>query len=257
MLYPAISSYWNSRTQSEAIVDYEKMLASIPIEDYDEYFASAREYNQKLAALEHPLIDYNQVPGYNDVLNIDGKGMIGYLTIDVIGVELPVYHGTSESVLNIAAGHLQGTGFPVGTVGSHTVVSAHRGLPNATLFTNLDHLEIGDTFEFTILNKTVTYQVDQIKVVSPEETQDLLIDPEQDYCTLLTCTPYGINTHRLLVRGVRIDSASHKKLYVTADAHQIDSLIVTPIVALPILLTLMIIVLLKPVKKDELGDDLE
>ena len=257
MLYPAISSYWNSRTQSEAIVDYEKMLANIPIEDYDEYFANAQKYNKELSELKHPLLEYDQVPGYYDVLNIDGKGMIGYLTIDVIGVELPVYHGTSESVLNIAAGHLQGTGFPVGTIGSHSVVSAHRGLPNATLFTKLDHLEIGDTFEFTILNKTVTYQVDQIKVVKPDETQDLMIDPEQDYCTLLTCTPYTINTHRLLVRGVKVDSAAHKKLYVTADAHQIDSLIVTPIVALPILFTLMIIVLLKPVKKDDLGDDLE
>ena len=241
MLYPAISSYWNSRTQSAAIVDYEKMLANIPIEDYDDYFAKAEEYNQKLSALEHPLLDYNQVPGYHDVLNIDGHGMMGYITIDVIGVELPLYHGTSESVLNIAAGHLQGTAFPIGSAGSHTVVSAHRGLPNATLFTNLNHLEIGDTFDFTILNKTVTYQVDQIKVVTPDEVD----------------TPYGINTHRLLVRGVKIDSAAHKKLYVTADAHQIDSLIVTPVVALPILFTLMMIVLLKPVKKDDLGDDLE
>ncbi len=117
MLYPAISSYWNSRTQSEAIVDYEKMLANIPIEDYDAYFAKAEEYNQKLAALEHPLLDYNQVPGYRDVLNINGHGMMGYITIDVIGVELPLYHGTSDAVLNIAAGHLQGTAFPIGSKG--------------------------------------------------------------------------------------------------------------------------------------------
>lgn len=257
MLYPAISSYWNSRTQSAAIVDYEKMLANIPIEDYDEFFAKAEEYNKELAQLKHPLIEYKKLPGYNDVLNVNGLGMMGYITIDTIGVELPLYHGTSESVLNIAAGHLEGTSFPVGTEGSHAVVSAHRGLPNATLFTNLNHLEIGDTFEFTILNKTITYQVDQIKVVTPDEVQDLLIDPENEYCTLLTCTPYGINTHRLLVRGVKIDSAAHKKIYITADAHQIDSLIVTPIVALPILFTLMIIVLMKPVKKDDLGDDLE
>ena len=256
MLYPAISNYWNSRTQSEAIVDYQKMLDSIPLEDYTKLFAEADEYNRKLASLDFPFLDYEKAEGYFDILDISGTGMIGYISIDVIGLELPVYHGTAESVLSAAVGHLQGSSLPVGGEGTHAVVSAHRGLPTATLFTNLDHLEIGDTFKFTILDRTVTYMVDEIKTVEPTDTSDLLIRAGADRCTLLTCTPYGINTHRLLVQGRRIESVEQKNIYITADAHRIDTLIVTPVVALPILLTLMIVVLLKPVKKDDLGDDL-
>lgn len=183
--------------------------------------------------------------------------MIGYLTIDVIGLELPVYHGTDDDILSHAVGHLEGTSIFVGGIGTHSVVSAHRGLPTATLFTNLDHLEIGDTFQFTILDRKITYQVDQIKTVEPNDTSDLHIEADKDICTLLTCTPYGINTHRLLVRGSRIETKDQKTIFVTSDAHQIEPLIVTPIVALPILLTLIIIVLFKPVKKDDLGDEFD
>ncbi len=257
MLYPTVSSYWNSRTQSKAIVDYEKMLAAIPKEDHSKTFEAAEQYNTRLATLGFPLLEYEQVEGYAKSLDISGTGMMGYLVIDTIGVELPVYHGTGEEVLSAAVGHLEGTSLPVGGKGTHTVVSAHRGLPSAILFTNLDHLELGDIFYFKILDRTVTYQVDQIKTVEPGNTADLRIDPAADQCTLLTCTPYGINSHRLLVRGSRIESVEQRTIHITSDAHRIEPLIVTPIVALPILLVLMLVVLFKPVQKDELGDDLE
>lgn len=256
MLYPAISTYWNSKTQSQAIVDYEKMLSNIKPEDYSEIFAEADEYNKELLTLDAPLSEYDKLEGYDDILNVSGTGMMGYIIIDSIGVELPIYHGISDSVLNVGAGHMEGSSFPVGGVGTHAVLSAHRGLPNATLFTHLNRLEVGDIFKVTILDRTVTYQVDMVKVVLPSDTSDLFLDKDADLCTLVTCTPYGINTHRLLVRGHQIASEEEKQLYITSDAHQIDELIVTPIVALPILISLMIFVLVKPVKKDDLGDDL-
>lgn len=257
MLYPAISSYWNTRSQSQAIVDYEKMLESIPKEDYTQFFDQADEYNEKLRKLENPLLDYKTLDNYLEILDLSGTGMMGYISIEKIALELPVYHTTNDNVLAVAAGHLEGTSFPVGGEGTHAVISAHRGLPTAVLFTNIDRMELGDTFKFTILDRTITYQVDQIKVIDPSNATDLMIEEGKEYCTLLTCTPYGINTHRLLVRGVRIESVEQKTLYVISDAHQIDSLIVTPIVALPILFTLMMIVLFKPVKKDDLGDEFE
>lgn len=257
MLYPAISSYWNERSQSKAIIDYESMLQNMEKEDYTPYFEAAEAYNKELAALPYPMVNYGQAEGYFDILDLTGTGIMGYLTIDVIGVELPVYHGTSEAVLSTAVGHLQGTSFPIGGKGTHACVSAHRGLPNAVLFTHLDYLEVGDTFDFTILDRTITYQVDQIKTVEPDDTSELAISEDGEYCTLLTCTPYGINSHRLLVRGRRIESDKQKQLYITSDAHQIDILIVTPIVALPMLFALMIIVLLTPVKKDNLREEFE
>ncbi|MBQ8915097.1 MAG: class C sortase [Clostridia bacterium] len=255
MLYPTISSYWNSKTQSEAIVDYEKMLDNLPKEDYSKVFSETEEYNRRLADLDFPLIEYPDAGDYAKTLDITSTGMMGYLTIDVIGLELPIYHGTGDDVLSHAVGHLEGTSFPVGGESVHTVVSAHRGLPTAVLFTNLDHLELGDTFTVTVLDRTLTYQVDNIVTVDPTDTSNLLIEQGSDYCTLLTCTPYGINTHRLLVRGVRIETVQQKTIYITGDAHRIEPLIVTPIVALPILFTLMMIVLFKPVQKDDLGDD--
>lgn len=257
MLYPAISSYWNSRTQSQAIVDYEKMLMSMTPADYTALFDKAEQYNADLAALNAPLVDYPQLQGYESILDVSGTGMMGYLSIEKIGVELPVYHGTGHDVLSMAVGHLEGSSFPVGGESTHAVVSAHRGLPTAVLFTNLDKLEIGDSFSFTILDKTITYQVDQIKVIDPTDSRDLTIQTGSEYCTLLTCTPYGINTHRLLVRGTRMETVSQKNIYIVSDAYQIDALIVTPVVALPILFVLMMIVLFKPVKKDTMGDDLE
>jgi len=255
MLYPSLSSYWNSRTQSQAIVDYEKMLAAMPQADYTEAFLAAEEYNKQISKLKAPLLDHGTVEGYMDILNVSGTGIMGYLTIEKIGLELPVYHTTSDSVLSVAVGHLQGTSIPVGGMGTHSVLSAHRGLPSATLFTHLDHVEVGDTFSITILDRTMTYQVDQIKIVDPSDASDIRIFEDGDYCTLLTCTPYGINSHRLLVRGSRIETVSQKNVYVISEAYRIDALIVMPAVAIPMLLILMVIVLMKPVKKDDLEDE--
>lgn len=254
MLYPSLSSYWNSKTQSEAIVDYEKMLAEMGYADYTEDFLKADEYNRALAELNAPLYEHAKLDGYY-TLDLAGTGMLGYIKIEKIGVELPLYLTTSESVLAFAAGHLQGTSLPVGGDTTHSVISAHRGLPTATLFTHLDRMEQGDTFEIKVLDRTLTYQVDQIRVIDPSDVSDLAIEEGKDYCTLLTCTPYGINSHRLLVRGHAIDASSEKHVYITSDAHQIEPLIVTPMVAIPMILTLMFIVLMTPVKPEELGED--
>lgn len=257
LLYPAISSFWNSRTQSEAIVDYEAILSAYKPEDYSAIFEQADRYNQELAALDLPLREYNQIEDlYWKTLDISGTGMMGYLTVPKISQELPVYHGTSDAVLAIAVGHFQGTSLPVGGEGTHSVVSAHRGLPSAVLFTYLDRMEIGDLFYFTILDRTVTYEVDQIRIVEPNDTS--LIQPEEgkDYCTLLTCTPYGINTQRLLVRGHQVDTTQTRNIYVANEAYRIEPLVTMPIVALPIIVVLLIYVMFAPVKKETLGEDI-
>lgn len=256
LLYPSISSYWNSKTQSEAIVDYEAMLANYKPEDYTALFDAADQYNRQLASIQDPLRNFLQVEGYNGILNVSGTGMMGYVTIKKINQELPVYHGTSDAVLGIAAGHFEGTSLPVGGKNTHSVISAHRGLPTAVLFTHLDRMEIGDTFYFTILDRVITYEVDQIRIVEPHDTSLIQIEEGGDYCTLLTCTPYGINTQRLLVRGHRVDSSQKKNIYISNEAYRIDTLIVMPIVALPIIAVLMIYVMFAPVKKESLGEDL-
>ena len=244
LLYPAVSQYWNSKTQTRAVDNYQDILNSLKKEDFTAYFQEAEEYNASLAALKSPLMDYPQLTGYNNILNINGNGIMGYISIPKLGVELPLYHGVSAEVLNIACGHLEGTSLPIGGESTHCVLSAHRGLPHAKLFTELDKMELGDTFQLTVLDRTMTYQVDHIKVVRPDEINDIQIIPGQDLCTLLTCTPYGINSHRLLVRGTRIENAP-PVLYVTSNAYRIDSLVATPVVAAPILLVLLIVLMVK------------
>jgi len=256
LLYPAISSYWNSKTQSEVIVDYEAMLQNYKPEDYTAVFEAAEEYNRQLFALPEPLRDHPKLENYHQLLNVTGNGMIGYVTVPKISQELPVYHGTSDAVLSIAVGHFQGTSLPIGGKNTHSVVSAHRGLPTATLFTHLDRMEVGDTFYFTILDRVITYEVDQIRIVEPYDTSLIRIESDQDHCTLLTCTPYGINTQRLLVRGRRIDSAQKKQIYISNEAYRVDTLVVMPIVALPIIAVLLVYVMFAPVKKESLGEDL-
>ena len=257
LLYPAISSYWNSKTQSQAIVNYEAMLAAYKEEDYTAFFEAADRYNADLFALEVPLRDHPELyEQYWQTLDISGTGMMGYLTVPKINQELPVYHGTSEGVLANAVGHFQGTSLPVGGKNTHSVVSAHRGLPTAVLFTHLDRMEIGDTFYFTVLDRTITYEVDQIRIVEPDDLSLIRIEEGRDYCTLLTCTPYGINTQRLLVRGHQIDASQKRNLYVANEAYRVDPLIVMPIVALPIIFVLLIYVMVVPVKKEALGEDL-
>ena len=255
LLYPSISSYWNSKTQSEAIVDYESMLSQYKPEDYTAIFAEADAYNKQLAQLNEPLVEHNRLPDYNSILNVGGTGMMGYITVPKISQELPVYHGTSDGVLSVAVGHLQGTSLPVGGESTHCVVSAHRGLPTAVLFTHLDRMEIGDIFYFTILDRTITYEVDQIRIVEPDDASLIQIKDGKDYCTLLTCTPYGINTQRLLVRGHQIDVSQTRNLYVANEAYRIEPLVVMPIVALPIIFVLLVYVMFAPVKKETLGEE--
>ena len=244
LLYPSVSQYWNTKTQSRAVSNYQDILTSIRPEDYAAYFEAANQYNADLAALKAPLLDYNQLTNYEDTLDVGGTGVMGFISIEKLGVELPIYHSVRSEVLNIACGHLEGSSLPIGGEGTHSVLSAHRGLPHAKLFTDLDKMEHGDTFTITVLNQTITYQIDQIKVVRPNESYDIQIVPGEDYCTLLTCTPYGINSHRLLVRGTRIENAA-PKLYVTSNAYKIDSLVATPVVAAPILLILLIVLMVK------------
>ena len=256
LLYPSISSYWNSKTQSEAIVDYEAMLSRIKAEDYTPYFDAADDYNRRLRALEKPFQEHKTLMDYHEILNVSGTGMMGYVSVPKISQELPVYHGTSDAVLAAAVGHFEGSSLPVGGESTHCVVSAHRGLPTAVLFTYLDRMEIGDTFHFTILDKVITYEVDQIRIVEPDDMSQIQIEDGKDYCTLLTCTPYGINTQRLLVRGHQVDASQKRNIYIANEAYRIDTLIVMPLVALPIITVLLIYVMFAPVKKETLGEDL-
>ena len=256
LLYPSVSSYWNSKRQSKTVVNYEAMLAAIKEEDVSYYFEEAEEYNRKLWELESPLTEYQQLENYREVLDISGTGMMGYVTIPKINQELPVYHGTGDAVLSEAVGHYEGSSLPVGGPSTHCVVSAHRGLPTATLFTHLDRMEIGDTFSFKILNRTFTYEVDQIRIVEPNDISLIGIEEGKDYCTLLTCTPYGINTQRLLVRGHQVDTSLSRNIYIANEAYRVDPLVVMPMVALPIITVLMIYVMFAPVKKESLGEDL-
>ena len=255
LLYPSISDYWNSQTQTKAIHDYESMLAQYKPEDYTAIFEAADAYNAALLEVDSPLSSPNNPEGYWQTLDISGNGMMGYITIPKINQELPVYHGTAEAILSFAVGHFQGTSLPVGGESTHAVVSAHRGLPTAVLFTYLDRMEVGDTFTFKILDRTLTYEVDQIRIVEPNDTSLIGIEKGKDYCTLLTCTPYGINTQRLLVRGHQVDASQVRNLYIPKEAYRIEPLVVMPIVALPIISVLLIYVMFAPVKKETLGED--
>lgn len=204
MLYPFVSDWWNQKHATQMIVDYEEVTSSLSEEDIARQLEEAKIYNEQLAVLQYPLVQYEQVSGYEDILNVDVNGVMGFIEIPKIDVSLPIYHGTSNHTLSTAAGHLQGTSLPVGGIGSHAVIMAHRGLPSAVLFTNLDKLDIGDVFILYVLGQELTYEVDQIVEIDPSDTKYVNIDPDMDYVTLLTCTPYGVNTERLLVRGHRI-----------------------------------------------------
>lgn len=247
MLYPTVSDYINQKNQSRAVASYSEEVENLSDVDYQAYFDAADDYNRRLAETPDAFYRPEEVSGYTDTLDVSGTGIMGYITIPKIGVELPVYHGTSDGVLQVAAGHLEGSSLPVGGAGTHAVISAHRGLPSAKLFTNLDELEVGDTFTITVLDRVLTYEVDQISIVLPTET-DLLQPVEgKDYVTLMTCTPYGINTHRLLVRGKRIENAENQKhIRVTADALRIEPIIVAPALAVPMLLVLLVVMLAVP-----------
>lgn len=247
LLYPTVSDFWNEKRQSQAIIKYDDLTVDLTPEDYTNYFSKADSYNSKLSAISSPFTAHKELEeDYYSCLDINGDGMMGYITIEKIKVQLPIYHGTSDRVLNSAVGHIEGSSLPVGGKSTHCVLSAHRGLPSAKLFTNLDKLVDGDIFTIRILDRTITYQVDQILIVLPEKIDDLYVTEGEDYCTLVTCTPYGINTHRMLVRGTRIDNIEEdKKINVITEAYRIDPLIVTPAVAVPILGLLLIYLIIK------------
>ena len=254
LLYPTVSDYWNSFHQSRAIASYAEQVANIDDAQYEELWDAARDYNQSL--LHRPndfILSDEQQEIYKSLLDFGGNGIMGYIEIPMIDVMLPIYHGTEESVLQIAVGHLDWTSLPVGGAGSHCVLSGHRGLPSARLFTDLDKLKVGDVFMLHVLNEILTYEIDQILIVEPQDTDPLLIEPGKDLCTMITCTPYGINSHRMLVRGHRIENQEEAKdIRITADAVRIEPLMVAPIVAVPILLVLLIILLLPKQKKGKL-----
>ena len=247
MLYPSVSDAVNRKHQSRAVAGYAEEVEQLSDADYQTYFDAADAYNRQLNTTPNAFYKPDLVSGYAQTLDISGTGIMGYITIPKISVELPIYHGTDEGVLQVAAGHLEGSSLPVGGAGTHAVISAHRGLPSAKLFTNLDELEVGDRFTITVLNRVLTYEVDQISIVLPTEIDQLLPTEGMDYVTLMTCTPYGINTHRLLVRGKRVETTeSQKHIRVAADAFRIEPIIVAPILAIPMLLAALVGVLVAP-----------
>lgn len=246
MLYPLVSDLWNETRQSRAIADYTQAVAAMDDQSYRQLLRDAQAYNAEL--LDQPDRFYpteEEISRYEGLLNVAGSGVMGYVEIPSIQVLLPIYHGVDEAVLQTAIGHIEGTSLPVGGESTHCVISGHRGLPSAKLFTDLDQLDLGDTFRLRILDEVLTYEVDQIRIVEPDDLSLLEIEPGEDLCTLVTCTPYGVNSHRLLVRGRRVvEGSASDQIRITADAVQIDTLVVASVVAIPILLILSLLVLL-------------
>ena len=235
--YPTVSDWWNSFHQSRAIASYSEAVDNASSEEIEAIFAAAEDYNRRLLEKENPFaMTEENLAEYNSLLDVSGTGVMGYIQIPVIDVTLPIYHGTSESVLQVAIGHLDWTALPVGGESTHAVLSGHRGLPSARLFTDLDKVQEGDYFTITSLNRTVTYEVDQIRIVEPQEVSDLKTVPGKDYCTLVTCTPYGINTHRLLVRGRRIDNIEEERIIIVPPgAFRIPNYVAIPAIGIPLL----------------------
>lgn len=255
LLYPSVSDYWNSFRQSKAIANYAESVAKLDEEEYNRILNAAYEYNRKLAE-NGGIVSSKIKEEYAELLNISGHGIMGYIEIPEINCSLPIYHGTEDSVLQIAVGHIEWSSLPVGGESTHSVLSGHRGLPSAKLFSNLDKLQNGDTFMIRVLDEVLTYEVDQILIVEPENVESLKVALGKDYCTLVTCTPYGVNTHRLLVRGHRIENIEESdKIRVTADANQIEPLIVAPFAAIPLLAVLFVFLMLPKKRKNRGGKD--
>ncbi|MGN1113780.1 MAG: class C sortase [Oscillospiraceae bacterium] len=241
MLYPTFSDWYNVGRFKSDIANYDKKVSTTKKDDIAEMFKEAEDYNEKIKKLASPLTDYDKVPNYDKILDISGTGIMGYINIPKIKMEIPIYHGTSSDVLNVAAGHLEGTTLPIGGKGNHAVISAHRGLVSSKLFTDIDKLREGDYFSITVLNRVMYYEVDQIKIVLPDNVTDLYPVRGSDFVTLMTCTPYGINTHRLLVRGHRIKNPEGgSTMNVTSDAVQVDPMVVIPYIAIPLLIFLIV-----------------
>ena len=243
-LYPSISNYINTKHQSRVVASYDEALANLTTEDYSSYWKAAKEFNERLVKAQSSsflTLDGELKAKYYDTLDPTGTGVIGTIEIENIGVRLPIYHGTEETVLQMGIGHLEGSSFPTGTTSTHCILSGHRGLPSAKLFTDLDQMIVGDTFLLHILDQTFAYQVDNISIVLPEDTGGLGIVDGEEYVTLVTCTPYGVNTHRLLVRAKRVDYNEETKLIVPADATRYGTLMIAPFIGAPMLLIAFIV----------------
>lgn len=251
LLYPPVSDYWNKLHQSRAIASYVEQVEQMDTSAYEKVWNDAVAYNQTLPGKAgRYTMSEEELAEYESLLNISGTGIMGYIEIPSIDCSLPIYHTTKESVLQIAVGHIEGTSLPTGGIGTHCVLSGHRGLPSAHLFTDLDRMVEGDLFILQILNETLTYEVDQVRIVEPYEMDALEIDPNMDYCTLTTCTPYGINSHRLLVRGHRVENLKEaKSVRITFDAIQVAPELVSILIAMPILIILLGILLVKTRKR--------
>lgn len=255
LLYPTVSDYWNSLHASQAVADYAENVRNLEAENYEQVLQDAKSYNQMLPYKQTTFaLSEEEKEAYDALLDISGTGVMGYIEIPTVNISLPVYHGTEDAVLQIAVGHLEWSSLPVGGESTHCVLSGHRGLPSAKLFTNLDKLVAGDKFIMRVLDEILTYEVDQILIVEPTDVSTLMIEAGKDLCTLVTCTPYGINSHRLLVRGHRIENQEEAQaIRVTSDAIQIEPLIVAPAVALPMLLVLLMILLVSGGKTKSAG----
>ena len=250
LAYPTFSNWWNSYHQSRAVVSYASAVAQINDDEYREIIASAVAYNEELAETgTRWVMSEEEAAAYDKTLAITVSGIMAYVQIPKIDVQLPIYHGTDEAVLQVAIGHLAGTSLPVGGASTHCVISGHRGLPSARLFTDLDRLTTGDRFLVRTLDEVLTYEIDQILIVEPTDLSALEIEKGKDYCTLVTCTPYGINTHRLLVRGHRVKTEDDITIRITSDAMQVDEVLVALFLAVPVLVLLAIIVMARPRRK--------
>lgn len=251
LLYPPLSNYYNSFHQTKAITNYTEAIAQLDDDEYAEIWDAAKLYNEDLKSKSTSFyLTEEEKEVYNSLLNVGGNGVMGYVEIPTIDVNLPIHHGTSEPVLQVAVGHIEGTSLPTGGESTHCVLSGHRGLPSAKLFTDLDQLMVGDVFMLHILDETLTYEVDQILIVLPHEILELQIVEGMDYCTLTTCTPYGINSHRMLIRGHRVENIEDvSNIRVSAEAHRIEPIAVAPVVAAPMLLALLILLFAKGGKK--------
>lgn len=235
--YPTVSDWYNSYHQSVIMMEYAEAIASMDPEVIRQEWENAERYNKEVVQRygNNWSPDENWIASYKEELNLDEKGVMGYIQIPKFDLKIPVYHTTDEKVLQKGIGHMSGTSLPIGGEGTHAVLSGHRGLPTARLFTDLDKLVVGDKFQLNILDRTLTYEVDQIRIVEPDDFSDLTIQEDKDLCTLFTCTPYGINTHRLLVRGHRIETANGS-VNVPSDAMQYEPVLIAPFFASPVLL---------------------
>ena len=255
LLYPIVSDFINTSSASKAIMSYDEEVLKLEKQKYDEMWAEATEYNSSLIGRENEyLLSDEQQAQYNSLLNLTGTGIMGYIEIPNIRCSIPIYHGTEETILQIAIGHLDWSSLPTGGENTHCVLSGHRGLPSAKLFSDLDKIVEGDIFMLRILDEVLTYEVDKISIVEPHETEELKLQQGKDYCTLVTCTPYGVNSHRLLVRGHRVENLKKSTITLVSEAQQIDPLIVAPAIAAPVLMVLFVR-LMMPAKRKGYKDE--